>query len=257
MNSSVVDSHPSPTHTANALRFEQVSRLYPNGPDLVTALDAVTLEIAPGSFTAIMGPSGSGKSSFLNVAAGLDTPTHGRVVVGDVELTGMSVDDLTRFRRTHVGFVFQAYNLLGHLTVAENIRLPLVLAGLQTDPQWQRWLIDAVGLAGLEHRLPAALSGGQAQRVAIARALVARPAVVFADEPTGALDAHTGEQVLEILRSTASQLGQTLVMVTHDARAAAAAERVLFLRDGRVHGQIIEPSVADISARMLELGARA
>ncbi len=242
---------------ANAVRFEQVSRLYPNGPDFAAALDAVTLEIAPGSFTAIMGPSGSGKSSLLNVAAGLDSPTHGRVVVGDVELAGMSVDDLTRFRRTQVGFVFQAYNLLGHLTVAENIRLPLVLAGRQADPEWQRWLIEAVGLAGLEDRLPSALSGGQAQRVAIARALIARPTVVFADEPTGALDAHTGDQVLEILRSTASQLGQTLVMVTHDARAAAAAERVLFLRDGRLHGQIIDPSVAGISARMLELGARA
>jgi len=247
---------PLTTRTANAVRFDQVSRLYPNGPGFVTALDAVTLEIAPGSFTAIMGPSGSGKSSFLNVAAGLDSPSHGRVIVGDVELSGMHADDLTRFRRDHIGFVFQAYNLLNHLTVAENIRLPLVLAGRQPDPQWQNWLIESVGLAGMEDRLPAALSGGQAQRVAIARALISQPTVVFADEPTGALDAHTGEQVLDILRTTAARLGQTLVLVTHDARAAAIAERVVFLSDGRVNGQIIDPTIASVSARMLELGAR-
>lgn len=249
-------THPVGTRTANAVRFEQVSRLYPNGPGFVAALDAVTLEIAPGSFTAIMGPSGSGKSSFLNVASGLDSPSQGRVIVGDVELSGMATDDLTRFRRDHIGFVFQAYNLLNHLTVAENIRLPLVLAGRQPDPQWQSWLVESVGLTGLEDRLPAALSGGQAQRVAIARALIAQPAVVFADEPTGALDAHTGVQILDILRTTAARLGQTLVLVTHDARAAAIAERVVFLADGRLNGQIIDPTVASISARMLELGTR-
>jgi len=249
-------NHPAVNRTANAVRFDQVSKLYPNGPGFVAALDAVTLEIAPGSFTAIMGPSGSGKSSFLNVAAGLDSPSHGRVIVGDVELSGMTTDDLTRFRRDHIGFVFQAYNLLNHLTVAENIRLPLVLAGRQIDPQWQSWLVESVGLTGLEDRLPSALSGGQAQRVAIARALISQPTVVFADEPTGALDAHTGEHVLEILRSTASRLGQTLVMVTHDARAAAIAERVVFLSDGRLNGQIIAPTAAAISVRMLELGAR-
>ncbi|HCS62566.1 MAG TPA: ABC transporter [Microbacterium sp.] len=249
-------TYPPVTRTVGAVRFDQVSRLYPNGPGFVTALDAVTLEIAPGSFTAIMGPSGSGKSSFLNVAAGLDSPSHGRVVVGDTELSGMATDDLTRFRRDHIGFVFQAYNLLNHLTVAENIGLPLVLAGRQPDPQWQNWLIESVGLTGLEDRLPSALSGGQAQRVAIARALISQPIVVFADEPTGALDAHTGEQVLDVLRTTAARLGQTLVLVTHDARAAAIAERVVFLRDGRVNGQIIDPTIASISERLLELGAR-
>lgn len=244
------------TRTATAVRFEQVSKLYPNGPDFVTALDAVTLEIATGSFTAVMGPSGSGKSTFLNCAAGLDSPSHGRVVVGDVELSGMSGDDLTRFRRDHVGFVFQAYNLLGHLTVIENIRLPLVLAGRRADAEWESWLIESVGLRGKEDRLPAELSGGQAQRVAIARALIAKPSVVFADEPTGALDAHTGEQILDILRTTAARLGQTLVLVTHDARAAAIAERVVFLADGRLQGQITSPTVASVTQRMLELGAR-
>ena len=244
------------TRAMGAVRFEHVSRLYPNGPSFITALDAVTLEIAPGSFTAIMGPSGSGKSTFLNVAAGLDSPSDGRVIVGDVELNGMSTDDLTRFRREHVGFVFQAYNLLSHLTVAENIRLPLVLAGRRSEPEWARWLIESVGLEGLEDRLPAELSGGQAQRVAIARALIAQPTVVFADEPTGALDARTGEQVLDILRTTASRLGQTLVLVTHDARAAAIAERVVFLADGRVDGHVSNPTVESVAARMLELGAR-
>lgn len=249
-------THPARTRTANAVRFEQVTRLYPNGPGFVTALDAMTLEIAPGSFTAIMGPSGSGKSTFLNCAAGLDSPSQGRVVVGDVELSALSGDELTRFRREHVGFVFQAYNLLGHLTVAENIRLPLMLAGRRPDADWQQWLLESVGLAGKEDRLPSELSGGQAQRVAIARALIARPTVVFADEPTGALDAQTGEQVLEMLRSTAARLEQTLVLVTHDARAAAVAERVVFLADGRLSGQLVAPTVESVSARMIELAAR-
>lgn len=243
------------SRSARAMRFEQVSRLYPNGPGFITALDSVTLEIAPGSFTAIMGPSGSGKSTVLNCAAGLDSPSSGRIFVGDIELSGMSGDALTRFRRESVGFVFQAYNLLGHLTVLENIRLPLMLAGDHADPEWQRWLIESVGLSGMEDRLPAELSGGQAQRAAIARALIAKPAVVFADEPTGALDAHTGARVLEILRSTAARLGQTLVLVTHDARAAAIADRVIFLADGRLRGQIVDPTVASVSQRMLELGA--
>ncbi len=249
-------SHPTaPADTA--VRFEAVSRLYANGPGFITALDAITLEIPAGSFTAVMGPSGSGKSTFLNCAAGLDSPSHGRVLLGGVELSAMTADELTRFRREHVGFVFQAYNLLGHLTVRENIALPLLLAGRRVDPEWEHRLIEAVGLTGKEDRLPAALSGGQAQRVAIARALIARPAVVFADEPTGALDAHTGEQVLQLLRTVAAQLDQTVVLVTHDARAAAIAERVIFLADGRLSGRIDAPSVEAVSERMLQLAVRA
>lgn len=240
-----------------AVRFEAVSRLYANGPGFITALDAVSLDIPVGSFTAVMGPSGSGKSTFLNCAAGLDSPSHGRILLGGVELSAMTADELTRFRREHVGFVFQAYNLLGHLTVRENIALPLLLAGRRVDPDWERRLIEEVGLTGKEDRLPAELSGGQAQRVAIARALIARPAVVFADEPTGALDAHTGEQVLQLLRTVSAQLGQTVVLVTHDARAAAIAERVLFLADGHLSGRIDAPSVEAVSERMLQLAVHA
>lgn len=240
-----------------AVRFEAVSRLYANGPGFITALDAVSLDIPVGSFTAVMGPSGSGKSTFLNCAAGLDSPSHGRILLGGVELSAMTADELTRFRREHVGFVFQAYNLLGHLTVRENIALPLLLAGRRVDADWERRLIEEVGLTGKEDRLPAELSGGQAQRVAIARALIARPAVVFADEPTGALDAHTGEQVLQLLRTVSAQLGQTVVLVTHDARAAAIAERVLFLADGHLSGRIDAPSVEAVSERMLQLAVHA
>lgn len=241
------------TRTSTALRLVDVNKSYANGPDAVFALRSVSLEVAPGSFTAVMGPSGSGKSTLLHCAAGLDTPTSGSVVVGDVPLAGMSPDELTRFRREHVGFVFQAYNLLDHLTVAENIALPLLLDSRRPDPRWQAELLDAVGLTGMAHRLPGELSGGQAQRVAIARALVTRPTVVFADEPTGALDSHTGAQILALLRDTATRLGQTLVVVTHDAVVAEVADRVLFLRDGCFVGQLDGATADEITARLAEL----
>ncbi|WP_149202062.1 ABC transporter ATP-binding protein [Actinotalea subterranea] len=247
----------SPTTTAvdTAVHLAQLYKTYPNGPEVVTALAGVSLDIPPGSFTAVMGPSGSGKSTFLNCASGLDTPTSGRVVLGGTDLTALAPDDVTRFRRRHVGFVFQAYNLVGHLTVAENIGLPLLLDARRPDPVWQDALVAAVGLTGLEQRLPSELSGGQAQRVAIARALVARPTVVFADEPTGALDRRTGDQVLDVLRTTAKSLGQTLVVVTHDPHVAAAADRVLFLADGRLAGEMVAPTTAQIAARLVELGS--
>lgn len=241
------------TRTSTALRLVDVHKSYVNGPDAVFALRSVSLEIAPGTFTAVMGPSGSGKSTLLHCAAGLDSPTRGNVVVGDVTLAGMSADELTRFRRDHVGFVFQSYNLLDHLTVAENVALPLLLAGRRPDPQWQAELVTAVGLEGKEHRLPGELSGGQAQRVAIARALVSRPTVVFADEPTGALDSHTGAQILSLLRETQQRLGQTLVVVTHDAVVASVADRVLFLRDGCFVGHLDGATPAEITARLGEL----
>lgn len=236
-----------PTTRTTALRLVDVTKTYPGG---VTALRGLTLELPSGSFTAVMGASGSGKSTLLHCAAGLDAPSSGHVVVGDVALAGMSANELTVFRRENVGFVFQAYNLLDHLTVAENVQLPLLLAGRRPDPQWQSQLLEAVGLTGKEQRLPGELSGGQAQRVAIARALVTRPTVVFADEPTGALDSHTGAEVLALLRRTATELGQTLVIVTHDPVVAAVADRVLFLRDGCVVAHLDDPTVADVTTRL-------
>ena len=245
---------PSRPRTSTAVHLEQVTKTYPDGPHTVTALDAVTLSVETGSFTAVMGPSGSGKSTFLNTASGLDLPSSGRVVVGDVELGGMSPDALTRFRRDHVGFVFQGYNLVSHLTVGENIQLPITLAGLRPDSRRMHDLLASVGLTGLADRLPGEMSGGQAQRVAIARALVADPDVVFADEPTGALDAATADQILRLFRTAVQDLGQTVVIVTHDPRAAAFADRVLFLADGRFRGELRAPSAAAIAARLIELG---
>ncbi len=240
--------------TSPAVRLIDVRRRYPNGADTVEALAGVSLDLSTGSFTAIMGPSGSGKSTLLHCAAGLDTPTSGQVLIGGTDVTRLRPDDVTRFRRDRIGFVFQAYNLIGHLTVAENVALPLILAGRRPDEPLRRHLMHAVGLEGKEDRLPAELSGGQAQRVAIARALVTRPAVVFADEPTGALDSHTGAQILEVLRATAASLGQTLVLVTHDPRVAIAADRVVFLADGHLAGHLEAPTADQVTARMMELG---
>jgi len=245
---------PPPTAAEPAVLLDRVHRSYPNGSGTIAALAGVSLALAPGSFTAVMGPSGSGKSTLLNVSAGLDRPSSGRVVVGGSDLTALSPDAVTRLRRDRIGFVFQAYNLVGHLTVAENIALPLLLGGRAPDAHLRRYLVAAVGLEGMEDRLPGELSGGQAQRVAIARALITRPAVVFADEPTGALDSHTGGQVLEVLRSTAETLQQTLVLVTHDAHVAAAADRVLFLADGLIAGHLDAPTTEQVMARMIELG---
>ncbi|NKY40957.1 ABC transporter ATP-binding protein, partial [Cellulomonas septica] len=221
------------TRTDVSVQLTDVHKTY-RGATEVHALRGVSITLRPGSLTAIMGQSGSGKSTLLNCAAGLDVPTSGRVVIGGRDLTGLSADELTRFRRDHVGFVFQAYNLVGHLTVAENIQLPVLLAGRVPDLRWQAQLLAALGLHGVEERLPGHLSGGQAQRVAIARALFTRPEVVFADEPTGALDSRSSAQVLGLLRDTAAALGQTVVLVTHDSRVAATAERVVLIADGVV-----------------------
>ena len=244
----------SPPRVDSAVRLVHLTKTYPNGPDEVVALQGVSLAIAPGAFTAVMGPSGSGKSTFLNLAAGLDTPTSGRVVIGDTDITELSSDAVTRFRRRHIGFVFQAYNLIGHLTVRENIQLPMLLDGRRPDLTWQQTLVDSVGLAGMDDRLPSELSGGQAQRVAIARALITRPTVVFADEPTGALDRRTGDQVLDVLRGAAKRFSQTLVLVTHDPHVAATADEVLFLADGRLAGSLAAPTTAEIAARLVEPG---
>ncbi|WP_028047398.1 ABC transporter ATP-binding protein [Cellulomonas sp. URHE0023] len=241
------------TVAETAVQLVDVHKTYA-GPTPVHALRGVSLGFARGSLTAVMGQSGSGKSTLLHVAAGLDVPNRGQVVVGGHAIAGLSPDQLTRFRREQVGFVFQSYNLVGHLDVRTNIELPLILGGHEVDRTWLAHLTETLGLTGFENRLPGELSGGQAQRVAIARALVTRPTVVFADEPTGALDSRTGAQVLALFRDTARRLGQTVILVTHDSVVAAAAERVVFLADGVVADEIAAPTVEQVTACMLELG---
>ena len=250
----MTSTNDHPTRIDSAVHLSHLVKTYPNGPTQTVALNGVSLTIRPGAFTAIMGPSGSGKSTFLKLAAGLDTPTSGRVVIGDTDITDLSVDAATRFRRRHIGFIFQSYNLIEHLTVGENVQLPMLLDNRHADQQWQTALLDSVGLGGMADRLPSELSGGQAQRVAIARALVTRPHVVFADEPTGALDRRTGDQVLDVLRTTAKRFAQTLVVVTHDPHVAQAADDVIFLADGRLAGHLMAPTTEQIAARLVELG---
>jgi putative ABC transport system ATP-binding protein len=222
------------TVTDTAVALEGVRKVYGRGEGAVVALDGVSLAFARGSFTALMGPSGSGKSTFLHVAAGLDRPTEGTVRLGGHDLAGLSEKRLTMLRRARVGFVFQAFNLMPALTVEQNISLPLRLDGRRPDRAWSREVVERVGLSSrLKHR-PAQLSGGQQQRVAIARALVTRPEVLFADEPTGALDTHTGGEILALLREIVDADGQTVVMVTHDPVAAEYADRSVHFADGRV-----------------------
>lgn len=239
--------------TATAVRLVDVHKTYP-GREPVHALRGISLDLLAGSLTAVVGQSGSGKSTLLNTAAGLDTADHGSVLVAGHDLTMLRPDDLTRFRREHVGFVFQAYNLIGHLTARENVRLPLLLSGREVDPEWEASLLELLGVSALVDRLPGELSGGQAQRVAIARALITRPAVVFADEPTGALDSRTGAAVLDVLHRTARALHQTTVLVTHDAGVAASAERVVVLSDGRIVDELQAPTPERVTAALLTRG---
>jgi putative ABC transport system ATP-binding protein len=211
-----------------------LTRRYGAGETAVDALRGVNLEIARGKLTAIMGPSGSGKSTLMHILAGLDKPTSGDVVIAGTNLSTLNDSDLTKLRREHIGFVFQFFNLLPMLSAEENVTLPMLIAGEKAEPEWFEQLISKVGLKDrLEHR-PAELSGGQQQRVAIARALVSRPTVVFADEPTGNLDSTTSGEILTLMRDSVDSFGQTTVMVTHDARAAAIADRILFLADGLI-----------------------
>ncbi|MDQ0646497.1 putative ABC transport system ATP-binding protein [Microbacterium natoriense] len=245
---------PATSHPTEALRLESVVKKYGSGPSGVTALAGVDLAIGRGTFTAIMGPSGSGKSTLLHCAAGLDTPTTGTVRLGGTEISSMRRRALTAFRRDHVGFVFQAYNLLPALTVEQNITLPLLLSGRAVEQRWLDFLLDAVGLADRRRRRPSELSGGQQQRVAIARALVTRPYVVFGDEPTGALDSRSGKQVLELLAHSAREMDQTVVVVTHDPVVASHADRVIFLADGAFAGHLDGATPAQITDRMSALG---
>jgi putative ABC transport system ATP-binding protein len=248
-------NHPAPPHrpVRAALRMESVRKVYGTADNPVVALDGVTVGLPAGSFTAIMGPSGSGKSTFLQVAAGLDVPTEGRVFVDGTEMTGSDETTLTIFRRERIGFVFQQFNLLPTLTVRQNVDLPLRLAGRRIDAARRDAVLHQVGLGDrLDHR-PVELSGGQQQRVAIARAVVAEPAAIFADEPTGALDSRSARQVLALLGDAVRQLGQTVLMVTHDPVAASHADAVLFLADGRIVGQLERPTADAVAERMAHL----
>ncbi|HEX8975208.1 MAG TPA: ABC transporter ATP-binding protein [Solirubrobacteraceae bacterium] len=230
-----------------------VTRVYGQGDTSVTALRDVSVSVEQGRLTAVMGPSGSGKSTLLHILAGLDRPTSGTVTVQGQEITAMSDDKLTRLRRDHIGFVFQFFNLLPMLNARENMLLPLSIAGRAPDPEWLDTVIEETGLRDrLGHR-PSELSGGQQQRVAIARALLSRPDVLFADEPTGNLDSHSGDEVLAMLRRSVDSVSQTVVMVTHEPRAAATADRILFLDDGRVVKDIGGSDEADIVDAMKEL----
>jgi putative ABC transport system ATP-binding protein len=240
--------------TEQVVRLDSVTKVYGSGQGAVVALDALTLGFEPGSFTAVMGPSGSGKSTFLNVAAGLDRPDHGTIWLGGADIAGYSEAKLTELRRERIGFVFQAFNLMPSLTVSENIALPVRLGKGRLDRDWLNEIVARTGLTDrLKHR-PSELSGGQQQRVAIARALVTRPDVLFADEPTGALDTSTSREVLELLREIVDSTGQTVVMVTHDPMAASHTNRVVFLADGRVAGHLEAPSADAVAERMAHLG---
>ena len=233
-----------------------LTKRYGEGDVAVDALRGVDVAFAPGSFTAIMGPSGSGKSTLMHILAGLDQPTSGAVEVAGVDVGSLDDTALTRLRRDHIGFIFQFFNLLPMLTAAENIALPLKLAGGRPDEAWLAEVIDTVGLGDrLTHR-PSELSGGQQQRVAVARALVSRPTVMFADEPTGNLDSTTSGEILGLLRRSVDELGQTTVMVTHDAHAAAIADRVLFLADGDIVRDLGASSAHDILATLEQISAR-
>ncbi|WP_269855741.1 ABC transporter ATP-binding protein [Streptomyces sp. RPT161] len=238
--------------TAVAARARQVTKAYGGGETRVVALDAVDVDIARGQFTAIMGPSGSGKSTLMHCLAGLDSLTSGRIWIGETEITKLKDKQLTRLRRDQVGFIFQAFNLLPTLNALENITLPMDIAGRKPDKRWLDTVVQTVGLGGrLKHR-PSQLSGGQQQRVAVARALAAQPEIIFGDEPTGNLDSRAGAEVLGFLRRSVDELGQTIVMVTHDPVAASYADRVLYLADGRIVDDMADPTAELVFERMLQ-----
>jgi putative ABC transport system ATP-binding protein len=239
---------------AAAARAVDLRKVYGTGETAVRALDGVDARFPTGQFTAVMGPSGSGKSTLMHCLAGLDRATGGEVWIGDTELGKLSDRQLTMLRRRHVGFVFQAFNLLPTLTAAENIELPMSIAGKKPDQAWYSRVVDTVGLRQrLDHK-PAQLSGGEQQRVAAARALVSRPTIIFADEPTGNLDSRSGAELLGFMRRSVDEFGQTIVMVTHDPSAAANADRVLFLADGRIVDEMSEPTADRVLDYMKKLG---
>jgi len=251
--SATAEPVPLAPPTTAAARAVDLVKIYGQGDAAVHALDRVSVEFERGRFSAIMGPSGSGKSTLLHCMAGLDTPTSGRVFIGDVDVTILSEKALTLLRREKVGFVFQTFNLIPTLTAGENITLPLDIAGDKPDPGWFDTVVDTVGLRDrLDHR-PSELSGGQQQRVAGARALVSRPEIVYADEPTGNLDSKSSHELLEFLRSAVKDHGQTIVMVTHDATAASFADRIVFLADGRIVDEMLDPTADRVLDRLKSL----
>ena len=241
---------PSTTTLDAAARCVDLSKIYGKGESEVRALDGVTISFPKGKFTAIMGPSGSGKSTLMHCCAGLDEATSGQVFVGDIEITTLAERALTQLRRDRLGFIFQAYNLVPTLNAIENITLPMMLAGRKGDQAWIDEVVSTVGLANrLKHR-PSELSGGQQQRVAVARALASRPDIIFADEPTGNLDSKTGAEILSFMKRAATDMGQTIVMVTHDPIAASYTDAVLFLADGKLDGEMNEPTAQRVLDRM-------
>ncbi|MFF2044987.1 ABC transporter ATP-binding protein [Kitasatospora sp. NPDC058170] len=248
------EQYGRPAHAAIELRA--VQRSYGRGGETVHALRGVDLALGHGSFTAVMGPSGSGKSTFLQCAAGLDRPSSGEVYLGGEEITRLSENRLTKLRRSRIGFIFQSFNLLPSLTVLQNVLLPQRLAGERQDRSRAKELLGQVGLGEHGGRRPGQLSGGQQQRVAIARALITRPDVVFADEPTGALDTRTAHEVLGLLRHAVDAMGATVVMVTHDPVAASVADRVVFLADGALAGELHRPDPKTVADRMVSLATR-
>jgi putative ABC transport system ATP-binding protein len=237
----------------NAVAAHDVTRRYGSGDTGVDALRGVSLQVRNGELVAVMGPSGSGKSTLMHILAGLDQPTAGTVLIAGRDVTRMSDNDLTKLRREHIGFVFQFFNLLPMLTAEENITLPLRIAGKKVDEAWLDSVLDQVGLADRRSHRPAELSGGQQQRVAIARALLARPTVLFGDEPTGNLDSATSSEILEVLRTAVESYGQTTIMVTHDAKAAAIADRILFLADGVVVKELGRSSQDEVLDALREI----
>ncbi|MHA7125393.1 ABC transporter ATP-binding protein [Janibacter indicus] len=239
--------------TQVAASTHELRKVYGKGEAQVAALDGIDLDIGAGQFTAIMGPSGSGKSTLMHCLAGLDAVSEGRALIGDTDITRLKEKDLTRLRRDRIGFIFQAFNLIPTLTAEENILLPLAIAGRKPDREWFDLVIETVGLRNrLGHR-PNELSGGQQQRVACARALVSKPAIIFADEPTGNLDSTSGAEVLGFLRRSVDEFDQTIVMVTHDPVAASHTDRVLFLADGRIVDELWEPDRETVLERMVAL----
>jgi putative ABC transport system ATP-binding protein len=230
-----------------------VTRRYGEGDTAVDALRGIALDVRVGELVAVMGPSGSGKSTLMHILAGLDTPTSGTVTIAGEEITSLDDKALTLLRRKHIGFVFQFFNLLPMLTAQENVVLPLSIAGTKPEDRWLEELLDRVGLAGRRSHRPSELSGGEQQRVAIARALITRPTILFADEPTGNLDSRTGGEILELIRASVDEYGQTTVMVTHEPRAASIADRVLFLADGLIERELqsaTAPEVLDVMATL-------
>jgi putative ABC transport system ATP-binding protein len=257
MTSAISEERPKTRERdGSAVEAHEITRVYGQGETAVHALNGCSIEVRHGELTAVMGPSGSGKSTMMHILAGLDRPTSGTVSIEGTDITKLGDNELTKLRRKHIGFIFQFFNLLPMLTAEENIRLPLELAGSKIDKPWLDEVIKRMGLDDRRTHRPSELSGGQQQRVAIARALVSRPTVIFADEPTGNLDSSTSGEILELLREMVTNYGQTTVMVTHDAHAAAIADRVLFLADGCIVKELRGADAGEILAAMEEVSRR-